>query len=257
VMDGAIVTRPVREFGNLDSRVRERGRVVRDASVKLTGVVRPDDGGNGVGTGVSQRGPRRIAVSPAPTPTVTPTRRESTAATRCCAVCDRPARIHVLQGYHDGERLVRHLCLHCAQSQQQWQAPKTVESSESRARPRISTLLTSVGVAIGLVALLGDWVSPDVRAGFGLYQQSGIAIASILILMGMVVRSDVIVLGGMASFVGVMLLDHLGGTPTPGLGWKQQTLLMAAVVLVGVALTIRLMLPSGAFTARLRAAVRS
>lgn len=152
-------------------------------------------------------------------------------ATRCCR-CGGEARVAVLLGYQSNHSVAHDLCLICADA-----GSFRPIQDVSRAPRRISlgTTLALAGAGLGLLSFGWD----GVMAGLGqlLGMQSGlVAIGALLVLIGALLRADVIALAGTAAFVVGLAAEILLLQPTPGLGWKQQ---------VGLSLAVGLMLWGG------------
>jgi hypothetical protein len=116
-----------------------------------------------------------------------------------------------------------------------------VQHSPERSRLRLSTLLGLVGCALGVFVLLFDWlVPPHLTAGFGWRKECGLSLGALLVLVGALARTDVVVCGGAFVFGASLVAGLFGLSPAPGFGYKQQALLVAAVMCVGVAVLVRL-----------------
>jgi hypothetical protein len=116
-----------------------------------------------------------------------------------------------------------------------------VQHSPERSRLRLSTLLGLVGCALGAFVLLSDWlVPPHLTAGFGRHKELGLSLGALLVLVGALARADVVACGGALVFGASLVAGLFGFSHAPGFGGKQQALLVASVVCVGVAVLIRL-----------------
>jgi len=128
---------------------------------------------------------------------------------------------------------VRHFCLDCADEAAAWP-----ESDDLGGRLRLPTLVGLVGLVLMLVGLLGDFLVSERHAGFGWRQQSGVLLAVVVILMGLLLRVDLLALAGGFLLAASVSADWFGLTSGAGIGWKQQTLIAAgALLLVTAAVT--------------------
>jgi hypothetical protein len=142
-----------------------------------------------------------------------------------CVSCGELARVHVLEGYADGQPSMRRFCLRCAPNASWVPAGHGFQ----RGRLRLYVLVGLVGLALGALALLGDWLIPArLTAGFGLHKQLGLAIGALLVLVGAVLRTELIMLGGVFVLGGSLVAGVFGLAHSPGTGWKEYTLLAVA-----------------------------
>ena len=156
---------------------------------------------------------------------------------RTCVLCGRAARVQVLQDYLAGEPLIQNFCLTCAHDMSTW----PVQHGPGRSRLRLSTLLGLVGCVLGALVLLSDWlVPPHVTAGFGWHKECGLLLGALLVLIGVFARADVVVCGGALVFGATLVAGLFGLSHSPGFGYRQQALLVASVLCVGVAILVRL-----------------
>ena len=151
-----------------------------------------------------------------------------------CELCGATARVQVLEGYANGQPVVRRFCLVCASG------PALAPGSEERnARPSVWTIIALLGVALGVLGAFGDLILPNFHAGFGWYQRCGVVVGVLLGLLGVLMRIDVLALGGAGLFIVSLGADWLGLRHSPGVGWKQQLVLALAVVCMLLALLRR------------------
>lgn len=154
-----------------------------------------------------------------------------------CVKCGEPARVHILQGYAEGGRLIRRFCLaHAAEARDPFAVPE-------RARSRLGLPLI-LGLSALIAAFLGlfaDDIVLDVTQGFGPTQVAATAVGAMILLAGVVLRADLIAFCGLLILLGAIFLDELGVRRAPGVGFKQQMLLFGAAVffLAGAVLFIR------------------
>lgn len=153
------------------------------------------------------------------------------AAGTTCERCGSRSRVHVLESYAGGAPQVRRFCLPCAD---RWSS-ETSRGGALKPRPGIAALLAMAGAAMLIVGLLGDYLFPDARAGFGRHQQLGVLVGAVLILVGIVLRVQIIALGATLLFIVALGADWLRLTHGIGIGWKQVALIVfgAATLLMG------------------------
>jgi hypothetical protein len=138
-----------------------------------------------------------------------------------CELCGQSARVHVLEGYDSGRPILRHFCLPCAARD-----PAPLATSRPRGpRLRVSSLVALAGIVVGVVGVFGELLVPEGHAGFGWYQRCGVALGAVFMLVGTLMRADLIALTGAFLFGAALCADWLGITRAPGVGWKQQILL--------------------------------
>jgi len=150
---------------------------------------------------------------------------------RGCELCGQEARVCILEEYADGEPVLRRVCPRCARLAS---APVR-QSGVSQSRVRLSVMVGLVGLLLGVLGVFGDAVLPGYHAGFGWYQRAGVLVGALLVFVGMLVRAEVVALGGMFLFLGALGADWFG-TRAPGIGWKQQAILGASAACLLVAL---------------------
>ena len=89
--------------------------------------------------------------------------------------------------------------------------------------------------------MLSDWlVPPSLTAGFGWHKECGLSLGALLMLVGALARADVVACGGALVFGASLVAGLFGFSHAHGFGYKQQALLVAAVMCVGVAVFVRL-----------------
>ena len=140
----------------------------------------------------------------------------------------------ILEGYAGGQPVLRRFCLTCAAA--------SADPGLVGERPRISlhVLVGLAGLVLCFVGLFGDYLVPPAHPGFGWHQQVGAVTGALLLVIGLVLRMEVIALGG-AYLLGASLgADWFGLTHGPGIGWKQQVMVaLGAVGLLAAGVTRR------------------
>lgn len=147
----------------------------------------------------------------------------------CCVQCGRAANVHVLEGYDRGRPVVRRFCLDCADDAAPWSGPQP--SADLRAG--LPPLVALGGFVLVVVGLCGDFLVPHRHAGFGLYQQTGVVLAMLLVFIGALLRVGPLALAGVFLLAASVAADWFGLISGAGIGWKQQ-----AMITVGVVLTL-------------------
>lgn len=150
-----------------------------------------------------------------------------------CESCGDPAILLVLEGYSQSRPVRRAFCANHAQFAGNRLRPRT----EAEPRPRRGSAAIAIGLGaltLTLIAMLGDRM-PSTHAGFGIAQAVGLAVGAFCVVLGGVLRLDVVSIGG-ALLAGMSLLaDFAGGGRSAGFGWRQQLVLAVGFLLLGLA----------------------
>lgn len=152
-----------------------------------------------------------------------------------CETCGRAACVHILEGYDHGRRVVRRFCLDCVDRAAPWPG----DTSPAGLRPGLPALGVLCGAALLGLGLFGDLLVPDRHAGFGLYQQTGVVLAAIVVLVGVLLRVGPLAVAGVFFLGGAIGADWFGLVSGPGIGWKQQLMVAAGVALIAGGLAVR------------------
>lgn len=152
-----------------------------------------------------------------------------------CETCGRAACVHVLEGYDHGRRVVRRFCLDCADRAVPWPG----DTSSAGLRPGLPALGVLCGAALLGLGLFGDLLVPERHAGFGLYQQTGVVLAAIVVLVGVLLRVGPLAVAGLFLLGGSIGADWFGLVSGPGIGWKQQLMIASGAVLTAGGLAVR------------------
>jgi len=99
-------------------------------------------------------------------------------------------------------------------------------------KSHLAKLLTYAGALLILLTLLADRLPIAGRSGFGWRQIIGVYLGATCFFLGIVMGRGLIVIGGVLLLVlsGGADLFHLGHAP--GFGWRNQTVLVVACLLV-------------------------
>lgn len=144
-----------------------------------------------------------------------------------CVQCGCAASVHVLEGYDRGRPVVRRFCLDCADDAAPWSGPQP----SAELRPGLPALLALGGLVLVVVGLFGDFLVPQRHAGFGLYQQTGVVLAMLLVFIGALLRVGPLALAGVFLLAASVAADWFGLISGAGIGWKQQALTTVGAVL--------------------------
>ncbi len=155
-----------------------------------------------------------------------------------CEQCGQLARVHISDQVPGQGKVMRHLCLPCAERIQQ-DAPLV----EAAAAPPLSeaAVFLATGAFVTLLSAAADYIRLGEQAGFGWYQIAAIIISIILFLAGVVMRATSIavialLMGGITLFADWIKVGHV-----EGFGWHQRigTATGVAVMLWGLWLARR------------------
>ena len=151
-----------------------------------------------------------------------------------CEICGEPTRVRILEGYIDGKPMLRHFCFRCADEAHV--KMQVMAGEHSGRRMSIGGLLIFAGLFVGAIGVLGDYLGIEGHSGLGWYQQTGIALGALLIVVGSLFRVDTMAEAGVLVFGLSLLADVFGLRGAAGIGWKQQlaTLAGVAMALTGI-----------------------
>lgn len=128
-----------------------------------------------------------------------------------CSRCGAPAKVHALTGYRSGKPVHAHFCLKCADSAYEEFLGAGSGPSRPRSRPSAGTLLILAGVLLALVGAVAGRLPFGGSAGFGMVQQIGGIVGVVLVLLGAVLRVDLVVVVGTVVIGLAVIGDFLGG----------------------------------------------
>ncbi|MCC7292203.1 MAG: hypothetical protein IT449_09110 [Phycisphaerales bacterium] len=136
-----------------------------------------------------------------------------------CEQCGQLARVHISDQVPGKGKVMRHLCLPCAERTQQ-DAPLV----ETAAAPPLSeaAVFLATGAFVTTLSASADYVRLGEQPGFGWYQIAAIFISIVLFLAGVVMRATSITLiallmGGLTLFADWIKVGHV-----EGFGWHQR-----------------------------------
>jgi|GEM_PF-1128469 len=172
-------------------------------------------------------------------------------AAELCQVCGAAARVRVLVGYADGQPVERRLCLSCADTVAGDALADRGGAARLRLRP--AAVLIAAGGLLALSGVFFDGLGLHGSRGVGWLQGSGLVLGGLMVVVGALLRADLIAVVGTVLFGLALLADVCGVVGQPGFGWRQGSLIGAGVVLmlIGLIWHRRHSAGSGRQTARL------
>jgi hypothetical protein len=145
-----------------------------------------------------------------------------------CALCDRPARVHILKGYDHGRPIRQSLCLSCANAADERLLSETLERRQRRSGR--ATLLTVTGLLLIVLGGAVDQLGIHTSVGFGLKQQTSLLLGAFVVILGALLRIDVLAALGALLFAAAALADVLKPGGSPGVGWQQGAALVVGLL---------------------------
>ncbi len=130
-----------------------------------------------------------------------------------CEICGSPAIVHITHEDHQGV-LVRHLCLACADGEQQ--ALHTWNRGVDRA-----AVLAVLGLSILVISVFADHLGFGRSPGFAWKQEAGVLLAALLLLTGALIRVPTLSVCGLLAGGVTVLADRIGFGDSAGFGWQQ------------------------------------
>jgi hypothetical protein len=149
-----------------------------------------------------------------------------------CESCGKKARVQILAGYHAGTPVVRFLCLRCAQHIDE----VGVEDQGVLTRERLSVgaMLLLGGICIGALGLPGEHLGIGSSVGFGVAQKVLAAGGALLVIVGALLRADVIAVVGTVVFGLGVFADLIGWVESSQVGaWRGIALGLSLTLIVG------------------------
>jgi hypothetical protein len=154
-----------------------------------------------------------------------------------CDACGNPASVHILERYVNGQPLVRHVCVACADRSEEG---VTSGPASSFRRFDLPWILVLMGISVGVVATLADRIEMGPGGGFGWYHLAGLGLGGLLVVIGAMVGVDVVAILGTLLVIVTVCGDHMGLVgASADFGWKQQAAFLATAALVVAGLLAR------------------
>jgi len=145
-----------------------------------------------------------------------------------CVGCGRPASVTVVTEDDDGGRRTQEFCLACAEKR-----PESRSHAGRRALLSLAPgLMIKVGAFLALLVLLADDLGISGRKGFGWRQAAGGEAGALVLVVGALLRSGWLTIGGLVLMVLSLGADELHVGDHQGMGWRAQAALAVAAVSV-------------------------
>jgi len=148
-----------------------------------------------------------------------------------CERCGAPSRVSMLVGYAAGRPVRRRWCLSCADLF----VSHSTRGAGGNSRRRLSVGVTTLfgGAVVTLLGATFDQLGVHGSGGFGWMQQMAVSVAGLFVVLGALLRVDVVAVAGTILMGCAALADVFGQAGTPGVGWRQ-----GAMVVGGLGLTL-------------------
>ncbi len=147
--------------------------------------------------------------------------------TRKCPVCGTESIVTVVSQSHEGE--LRQFCSECDRRRVWYERSGVREITVGSAR-----LLIYAGVILTLLTISVDRLSISGRSGFGWRQITGAEVGFLCIVLGLLIGEGLLGMAGLFLLVVSLGADILELGRAPGLGWRKQTALaLASLLLAG------------------------
>ena len=147
---------------------------------------------------------------------------------RQCERCEGDARVHVLEGYVAGRPVHHQLCSECASTAYEQYLKNG--AGHPRSRLGFGDLLIVAGAFFMVLGITADLFDYKGSIGFGWVQQAGLLIGILGIVVGALLRIDLLALGGTILLAGAMLADIYGTLGSPGIGLHQVALILIGII---------------------------
>ena len=136
-----------------------------------------------------------------------------TESKRVCEVCGRSATVHV-SNVVGGVSTMRHFCEDCVDV-------ACIDAPNPPRQWAAAAVLGSIGLVVLLLSVFADWLRLGSAAGFGWYQQTGVVVGAVVLLLGAVARVPTLLILGMFACVLSILADWFAFGSAEGFGWQQ------------------------------------
>lgn len=152
-----------------------------------------------------------------------------------CQACGRPVQVRILQDYLAGKPIYACFCLTCAD---RYELGALIEDNE-RQRGKLSTGMIVLGIALAGAGAFARPMGLTATAGFGGYQQVGVAIGMFLVVLGAMFRVDTVAIFGTVLFGLAASVDLVGLGNGEGLAQGQQIAVATGLFLTGLGVGTR------------------
>jgi hypothetical protein len=156
---------------------------------------------------------------------------------RCCEDCGQPGRVQILEGYRAGAPVMRVLCMPCADHA--CVTPPETDSPAARGRLSPGATVILGGVCLGLFALLRQHVGLGQAAGFGVEARLAACLGALLVLLGALLRADVVAVVGTLVFGVAAGAGLFGPVDAVHVGLVSRSGIAVSLGLIAVGLALR------------------
>ncbi len=151
-----------------------------------------------------------------------------------CENCEEAAIVHI-RSEVAGQVVVRHLCLRCADVEENVVPPR-------ERRLNVPVVLITVGLLVLVISVFADPLGFGRSEGFGWQQWTGVALAAILALTGAIMQIPTLLVVGLITGGVTLLADWLRFGSAEGFGWQQILgSALGAVLIAGALVVVRSM----------------
>jgi len=156
---------------------------------------------------------------------------------RCCEDCGQPGRVQILEGYRAGAPVMRVLCMPCADQA----CVTSLETDSPAVRGRLSAGSTVIlgGLGLGLFTLLRQHVGFAQAGGFGVEEQLAACLGALLVLLGALLRVDVVAVIGTLVFGVAAGAGLIGPADAEHIGLVSRCGIAVSLGLIAVGLAVR------------------
>ena len=142
-----------------------------------------------------------------------------------CPVCGSESMVTVVSETDEGA--LRQFCRECDRRSRWYERSGVRHIASGSAR-----LLIYAGAVLVLLTITADRLSISGREGFGWRQITGAEVGFLCIVLGLLVRGALLGVAGLFLLVLSLGADILRVGHSPGLGWRKQTALVLATLLL-------------------------
>ncbi len=155
-----------------------------------------------------------------------------------CEECGGPVRVQILEGYRSGTPLVRFLCMQCADRAGTVEGERGIRSEANRLSAGSTIMLG--GLCLGLFAIISQYLHLGRFPGFGVPQQLAACLGALLVLIGALLRVDIVAIIGTLIFGVATCADLIGLAEVSHLGLVARVGITVGLVLIATGLALRL-----------------